>query len=121
MNQIPSTVPPSCIPIAYTATTAAGSSTTRLRTSTSVDAWSYVPAAAETQAASSQPSATAATGGRHELGRRTLRQRGGVPGDRALDALAQRRRRAPAEELGRARGVERAPRLAVRHRRVPDD
>src|SRR5215218_9927759 len=43
------------------------------------------------------------------------------PGDRALEAFAQRRARLEAEQLPRAGRVERAARLAVRHRRVPDD
>src|SRR3954454_22923627 len=43
------------------------------------------------------------------------------PGDGPLEPLAQRRARLEAEQLPGARGVERAARLAVRHRRVPDD
>src|SRR3954447_9290343 len=42
-----------------------------------------------------------------------------IPGDRLLEPLTQRRARAEAEELLRARRVELSARLAVRHRRVP--
>src|SRR4051795_11232841 len=44
-----------------------------------------------------------------------------VPRDRAPEALCKRRARAEAEQLLCPGGVELAARLAVRHRRVPDD
>src|SRR3954451_16655252 len=44
-----------------------------------------------------------------------------VPRDRAPEALGKWRARAEAEQLVCPGGVELAARLAVRHRRVPDD
>src|SRR5437588_7238312 len=44
-----------------------------------------------------------------------------VPGDRLLEPRAERCARLEAEQLLRARRVERAARLPVRHARVPDD
>ena len=50
------------------------------------------------------------------------RQRGrAIPGDRPLEPLAERRPRPEAEELARRARRRAAARLAVRHRRVPDD
>src|SRR5204863_10033649 len=55
---------------------------------------------------------------------RPLRRMNGaraVPGDRAREAVSERRARVEAETLLRAGGVELAPWLAVRLGRVPDE
>src|SRR5262249_61633687 len=52
---------------------------------------------------------------------RGLRSGGPVPGDRLLEAHAERRLRLEPEQLTGARRVEAAARLPVRHRGVPAD